>query len=92
MRAAAGEDASVEEVAAMAGLFQWLLAELAGDVAFFDNRLTQHYACADYLPERRIMHRATILDGRVPHSLLLEIFTAEGLGTMVVKSDETDVR
>jgi acetylglutamate kinase len=29
--------------------------------------------------------RATILDGRVEHSLLLEIFTDEGLGTMVVR-------
>ena len=27
---------------------------------------------------------ATIVDGRQPHSLLLEIFTDEGVGTMVV--------
>jgi taurine dioxygenase len=31
-----------------------------GDVAFWDNRNTQHYAIADYLPERRTMHRATV--------------------------------
>ncbi|MCW2615296.1 MAG: acetylglutamate kinase [Frankiales bacterium] len=30
--------------------------------------------------------RAHVLDGRVPHSLLLELFTAEGIGTMVVPS------
>lgn len=37
-----------------------------GDFAFWDNRLTQHYATADYLPHRRVMHRATIL-GDVPY-------------------------
>ena len=31
------------------------------DLAFWDNRLTQHFAFADYLPYRRVMHRATIL-------------------------------
>ena len=31
------------------------------DIAIWDNRVTQHYANADYLPQRRIMHRATIL-------------------------------
>jgi taurine dioxygenase len=31
-----------------------------GDIAFWDNRNTQHYAIADYLPERRTMHRATV--------------------------------
>jgi len=32
--------------------------------------------------------RAHILDGRVPHALLLEIFTSEGIGTMVLPSKE----
>lgn len=31
------------------------------DIAIWDNRVTQHYANADYLPARRVMHRATIL-------------------------------
>jgi len=31
--------------------------------------------------------RAHILDGRVPHVLLLELFTDEGVGTMVTKGD-----
>lgn len=30
------------------------------------------------------VERATVIDGRVEHSLLLEIFTDEGIGTMVV--------
>lgn len=30
--------------------------------------------------------RAHVLDGRLPHALLLEIFTSEGIGTMVVPS------
>jgi acetylglutamate kinase len=31
------------------------------------------------------VERAHILDGRVQHALLLEIFTPEGIGTMIVK-------
>src|ERR1700689_37718 len=36
------------------------------DIAFWDNRNTQHYAIADYLPERRTMHRATVI-GDTPY-------------------------
>jgi taurine dioxygenase len=35
------------------------------DVAIWDNRVTQHYANADYYPARRVMHRATVL-GDIP--------------------------
>jgi taurine dioxygenase len=35
-----------------------------GDVAFWDNRLSTHYATFDYLPETRLMHRAAILGNR----------------------------
>jgi len=27
--------------------------------------------------------QATIIDGRLPHSLLIELFTHEGIGTMI---------
>ena len=33
-------------------------------VAIWDNRVTQHYAVADYLPDRRQMHRVTVVDDR----------------------------
>ena len=33
-------------------------------LVLWDNRVTQHYACADYLPEPRRMHRVTVVDDR----------------------------
>jgi taurine dioxygenase len=36
----------------------------AGDVLFWDNRATQHMVVADYWPQHRRMHRATILGDR----------------------------
>ena len=35
------------------------------------------------------VNRVHILDGRVPHSLLLEIFTKNGFGTAIVADDDT---
>lgn len=35
-----------------------------GDVAFWDNQVTQHYAVDDYRPARRIMNRVTVLGDR----------------------------
>ena len=34
---------------------------------------------------RRGVDRAHIVDGRIPHSIILEIFTKNGIGTMIVK-------
>ena len=34
--------------------------------------------------------RATVVDGRLPHALLLEMFTTEGTGTMVVPASPTE--
>jgi acetylglutamate kinase len=39
-------------------------------------------ACLDAV--RSGVSRASVIDGRVPHSLLLEVFTDEGIGTMVL--------
>ena len=33
-------------------------------LALWDNRVTQHYAVADYLPEYRKMHRVTVINDR----------------------------
>lgn len=33
------------------------------------------------------VERAHVIDGRVPHSLLLEVFTSEGVGTMVLPDE-----
>jgi acetylglutamate kinase len=45
-------------------------------------------ACARAV--RNGVRRAHILDGRTPHALLLELFTDEGVGTMVVAGDDDD--
>lgn len=36
--------------------FRWR----AGSIAFWDNRVCQHYAASDYFPARRVMERVTI--------------------------------
>jgi len=45
-------------------------------------------ACIDAV--RRGVASAHILDGRVPHVVLLEIFTDEGIGTMITDTREGD--
>lgn len=36
----------------------------------------------------RGVNRAHIIDGRIPHSLILEMFTSKGIGTMIIKDRE----
>ncbi len=36
----------------------------AGDMVMWDNRVTMHYAVADYLPAHRIMNRVTVVQDR----------------------------
>jgi acetylglutamate kinase len=33
------------------------------------------------------VHAAHIIDGRIPHALLLEIFTDAGIGSMIIASE-----
>ena len=42
--------------------------------------------CIDAIGEG--VNRVHILDGRIPHSLLLEIFTNKGIGTAILREDE----
>lgn len=44
--------------------------------------------CIDAI--HRGVDSAIIMDGRVPHSILMEILTDEGAGTMVVRGEETE--
>ena len=48
----------------------------------------QDAACADAV--RAGIARAHVIDGRIPHSLLLEVFTDEGIGTMVLPDGVAD--
>ncbi len=45
-------------------------------------------ACLDAVENG--VDRATVIDGRVQHSVLLEVFTDEGVGTMVLADEQED--
>ncbi|MCL2718796.1 MAG: acetylglutamate kinase [Lachnospiraceae bacterium] len=44
--------------------------------------------CIDAI--RTDVNRVHILDGRIPHCLLLEVFTKEGIGTAIIRDEDLD--
>jgi acetylglutamate kinase len=57
------------------------LEAMIGDGTLTEGMIPKARSCLRAV--RRGVGQAHILDGRVPHALLLEIFTTEGIGTMV---------
>jgi acetylglutamate kinase len=60
------------------------LASLEAEGKLSQGMIPKTRSCVDAL--KNGVGRAHILDGRVPHALLLEFFTREGIGTMVVSA------
>jgi acetylglutamate kinase len=60
------------------------LERLVANGAVSEGMIPKLESCVSAL--RNGVHRAHILDGRLPHALLLEFFTREGVGTMVYSS------
>jgi acetylglutamate kinase len=60
------------------------LDELVASGAITGGMVPKARACAHAV--RSGVHRAHVLDGRVPHALLLELLSDEGVGTMVAGS------
>jgi acetylglutamate kinase len=58
------------------------LAALVEDGQLSEGMIPKARSCVDAVKSG--VTRAHILDGRIPHALLLEFFTREGIGTMVV--------
>lgn len=60
-----------------------LIKSYIEDGAITGGMIPKIEGCLDTV--RRGVRRAHIIDGRVPHSILLEMFTAKGIGTMILK-------
>jgi len=63
-------------------------AELAEILPTLDSGMVPKMAACLRAVEGGV-NRATVVDGRTPHALLLEMFTTEGTGTMVVPTRAT---
>jgi len=80
-----------EQMPDVAKLIDWLgesLAELMPSLA--SGMVPKMGACLQAVQNG--VPRATVVDGREPHAVLLEIFTAEGVGTQVLPGVETKIR
>jgi acetylglutamate kinase len=64
------------------------LGELMADGTVAGGMIPKVASCVQAV--RHGVRRAHILDGRIPHVLLLEIFTDDGIGTMVRQTDDSD--
>jgi acetylglutamate kinase len=64
------------------------LGELMADGTIAGGMIPKVESCVQAV--RHGVRRAHILDGRIPHVLLLEIFTDDGIGTMVRQTDDRD--
>jgi acetylglutamate kinase len=58
------------------------LAALVDDGALSEGMIPKARSCVEAVKSG--VSRGHILDGRIPHALLLEFFTREGIGTMVI--------
>ena len=58
-------------------------AELFNNEVISGGMIPKVECCIDAI--NRGVDKVTIMDGRVPHAILLDMLTDEGVGTMVVK-------
>lgn len=70
-----------EEVVAV--LDEREIGQLIGEGVISGGMIPKVLGCLDTV--RRGVGRAHIIDGRIPHCLLLEIFTNRGIGTMILR-------
>ena len=65
-------------------------------ISLFSHNESAYHAAVSMLREtgkaaiQRGVHRVIIMDGRVPHAILMELLTNEGAGTMVYGEEKDD--
>lgn len=67
----------------LSALIEKEVHELIANGTIKDGMIPKVMGCLDTI--NRGVGRAHIIDGRIPHCLLLEIFTGKGIGTMITK-------